>query len=172
MNINYVKFFCDSSKIPTSDKRALKAGGGRWPSRFVVTWNIIVLVLTEVKSLFSPGCRRSQPGGQRAMDTTDSARAWLVWALVVQGAVGGNPDAKRLYDDLLSNYNKLVRPVVNTTDVLRVCIKLKLSQLIDVVSSLAETSYLQLTLSLTFAKLSPYETTENRPGLASLPIWN
>lgn len=49
-------------------------------------------------------------------------------------AVAGNPDAKRLYDDLLSNYNKLVRPVVNTSDVLRVCIKLKLSQLIDVVS--------------------------------------
>lgn len=48
--------------------------------------------------------------------------------------VAANPDAKRLYDDLLSNYNKLVRPVVNTSDVLRVCIKLKLSQLIDVVS--------------------------------------
>ena len=47
----------------------------------------------------------------------------------------GNPDAKRLYDDLLSNYNKLVRPVVNTTDSLTVRIKLKLSQLIDVVSS-------------------------------------
>ena len=47
---------------------------------------------------------------------------------------GGNPDAKRLYDDLLSNYNKLVRPVVNTTDPLTVRIKLKLSQLIDVVS--------------------------------------
>ena len=46
----------------------------------------------------------------------------------------GNPDAKRLYDDLLSNYNKLVRPVVNTTDALQVMIKLKLSQLIDVVS--------------------------------------
>ncbi|KAL1491820.1 hypothetical protein ABEB36_012357 [Hypothenemus hampei] len=46
--------------------------------------------------------------------------------------VEANPDAKRLYDDLLSNYNKLVRPVVNTSDVLRVCIKLKLSQLIDV----------------------------------------
>ena len=45
----------------------------------------------------------------------------------------GNPDAKRLYDDLLSNYNKLVRPVVNTTDPLTVRIKLKLSQLIDVV---------------------------------------
>jgi hypothetical protein len=47
----------------------------------------------------------------------------------------GNPDAKRLYDDLLSNYNKLVRPVVNTTDPLTVRIKLKLSQLIDVVST-------------------------------------
>ncbi|CAH1971717.1 unnamed protein product [Acanthoscelides obtectus] len=43
-----------------------------------------------------------------------------------------NPDAKRLYDDLLSNYNKLVRPVVNITDALTVKIKLKLSQLIDV----------------------------------------
>ncbi|XP_072398581.1 acetylcholine receptor subunit alpha-like [Diabrotica undecimpunctata] len=59
-------------------------------------------------------------------------RAWLFSALVVHAAVAGNPDAKRLYDDLLSNYNKLVRPVVNTSDVLRVCIKLKLSQLIDV----------------------------------------
>lgn len=32
----------------------------------------------------------------------------------------GNPDAKRLYDDLLSNYNKLVRPVHNTSDPLTV----------------------------------------------------
>uniref|UniRef100_A0A1B0FI68 Uncharacterized protein n=1 Tax=Glossina morsitans morsitans TaxID=37546 RepID=A0A1B0FI68_GLOMM len=62
----------------------------------------------------------------------ETLRAWLLSALMVHGAVAGNPDAKRLYDDLLSNYNKLVRPVVNTTDVLKVCIKLKLSQLIDV----------------------------------------
>jgi nicotinic acetylcholine receptor len=48
----------------------------------------------------------------------------------------GNPDAKRLYDDLLSNYNKLVRPVVNVSDALTVKIKLKLSQLIDVVSGI------------------------------------
>lgn len=53
---------------------------------------------------------------------------------VVTGC-SGNPDAKRLYDDLLSNYNKLVRPVVNVTDALTVKIKLKLSQLIDVVST-------------------------------------
>ncbi|XP_017301946.1 acetylcholine receptor subunit alpha-like [Diaphorina citri] len=57
---------------------------------------------------------------------------WTVWTLILTTTVLANPDAKRLYDDLLSNYNKLVRPVVNTTDVLRVCIKLKLSQLIDV----------------------------------------
>ena len=46
----------------------------------------------------------------------------------------GNPDAKRLYDDLLSNYNKLVRPVQNVTDAVTVRLKLKLSQLIDVVN--------------------------------------
>lgn len=72
--------------------------------------------------------------------TGETLRAWLLSALVVHGAVAGNPDAKRLYDDLLSNYNKLVRPVVNTTDVLKVCIKLKLSQLIDVVSLRANSS--------------------------------
>lgn len=62
---------------------------------------------------------------------------WMqVWTAlsIICATLAGNPDAKRLYDDLLSNYNKLVRPVMNTTDVLKVCIKLKLSQLIDVVS--------------------------------------
>ena len=46
----------------------------------------------------------------------------------------GNPDAKRLYDDLLSDYNKLVRPVSNVSEVVTVKLKLKLSQLIAVVS--------------------------------------
>lgn len=54
--------------------------------------------------------------------------------LGVCAGCAGNPDAKRLYDDLLSNYNKLVRPVLNVSDALTVRIKLKLSQLIDVVS--------------------------------------
>lgn len=57
----------------------------------------------------------------------------FIGLVIVRLTVSGNPDAKRLYDDLLSSYNKLVRPVVNTSDVLRVSIKLKLSQLIDVV---------------------------------------
>lgn len=62
----------------------------------------------------------------------------LAW-LVVMGCLGlppiwGNPDAKRLYDDLLSNYNRLIRPVGNNSDRLTVKMGLKLSQLIDVVS--------------------------------------
>ena len=65
---------------------------------------------------------------------------YSVWPKLMQAekpllsGCSGNPDAKRLYDDLLSNYNKLVRPVVNVTDALTVKIKLKLSQLIDVVN--------------------------------------
>lgn len=45
-----------------------------------------------------------------------------------------NPEAKRLYDDLLSNYNRLIRPVGNNSDRLTVKMGLRLSQLIDVVS--------------------------------------
>jgi len=48
--------------------------------------------------------------------------------------VCGNPDAKRLYDDLLSNYNRLIRPVTNNSQKLTVRVGLKLSQLIEVVS--------------------------------------
>ncbi|XP_043278293.1 acetylcholine receptor subunit beta-like 2 [Venturia canescens] len=42
-----------------------------------------------------------------------------------------NPDTKRLYDDLLSNYNRLIRPVINNTETLTVWLNLKLSQLIE-----------------------------------------
>ena len=53
---------------------------------------------------------------------------------VSKGPGSCNPDAKRLYDEILSGYNKLVRPVKNVTDPVTVKVKLKLSQLIDVVS--------------------------------------
>ena len=45
-----------------------------------------------------------------------------------------NPHAKRLYDDLLHDYNRLIRPVPNFTETLTVKLGLKLSQLIDVVN--------------------------------------
>ncbi|KAF5299325.1 hypothetical protein FQA39_LY02498 [Lamprigera yunnana] len=64
----------------------------------------------------------------------------LVFACIMLGGFGlptisGNPDAKRLYDDLLSNYNRLIRPVGNNSDRLTVKMGLRLSQLIDVVSN-------------------------------------
>ncbi|KAE8743088.1 hypothetical protein FOCC_FOCC011334, partial [Frankliniella occidentalis] len=46
--------------------------------------------------------------------------------------IEANPDAKRLYDDLLSHYNRLIRPVVNNTETLTVHLGLRLSQLIEV----------------------------------------
>ena len=59
----------------------------------------------------------------------------------------GNPDAKRLYDEILAGYNKLVRPVKNVTDPVTVKFKLKLSQLIDVVSQFYSTLKLVYDLS-------------------------
>ena len=49
------------------------------------------------------------------------------------GPVTPNPDAKRLYDDLLSNYNRLIRPVSNHTEKVTVKLGLRLSQLVDLV---------------------------------------
>ena len=46
-----------------------------------------------------------------------------------------NPDAKRLYDDLLADYNRLIRPVSNHTEKVTVKLGLRLSQLVDLVSN-------------------------------------
>lgn len=66
------------------------------------------------------------------------AWVWLLmaagWAALLAPTCQANPDAKRLYDDLLSSYNRLIRPVGNNSDRLTVKLGLKLSQLIDVVS--------------------------------------
>ncbi|XP_065156853.1 LOW QUALITY PROTEIN: acetylcholine receptor subunit alpha-like 1 [Atheta coriaria] len=57
---------------------------------------------------------------------------WFILGLGSIPSINCNPDAKRLYDDLLSNYNRLIRPVGNNSDRLTVKMGLKLSQLIDV----------------------------------------
>ena len=54
--------------------------------------------------------------------------------IMLMSLVEANPDAKRLYDDLLSNYNRLIRPVANNTDMIIVRMGYKLSQLVDLVS--------------------------------------
>lgn len=72
--------------------------------------------------------------GKKGHQQRSAGTVLLVFWIITSGflLVSANPDAKRLYDDLLSNYNKLVRPVVNVTDAVTVRLKLKLSQLIDV----------------------------------------
>lgn len=59
----------------------------------------------------------------------------LIYIFLI-GQCEANPDAKRLYDDLLSNYNRLIRPVGNNSDRLTVKMGLRLSQLIDVVRNI------------------------------------
>ncbi|KAK8756884.1 hypothetical protein V5799_000412, partial [Amblyomma americanum] len=41
-------------------------------------------------------------------------------------------DAKRLHDDLLSDYNRLIRPVGNHSHKVTIVVGLRLSQLIDI----------------------------------------
>lgn len=61
----------------------------------------------------------------------------MLFFLLLALSVSANPDAKRLYDDLLSNYNRLIRPVSNNTHTVLVKLGLRLSQLIDLVSTIA-----------------------------------
>lgn len=65
------------------------------------------------------------------------AGAWTAFLLLLLSllmVVSADQDAKRLYEDLLTDYNRLIRPVGNNSDRLTVKLGLKLSQLIDVVS--------------------------------------
>lgn len=59
----------------------------------------------------------------------------LIFSVFMPDLTPANPDARRLYDDLMTGYNRLVRPVSNTSDTLTVSLGLRLSQLIDVVST-------------------------------------
>lgn len=69
---------------------------------------------------------------------SESTRVYLIVFIALSALstqrVQCNPDAKRLYDDLMSSYNSLIRPVDNFSEVLTIKMSLKLSQLIDVVS--------------------------------------
>ncbi len=58
----------------------------------------------------------------------------IVALLIFVSRGNGNPEANRLFEDLLSDYNKLVRPVGVNDEKLVVSFKLRLSQLLDVVS--------------------------------------
>jgi hypothetical protein len=76
--------------------------------------------------------RQCDGDGNRANGAAGSL-LWLCLACLPLVAVA-NPDAKRLYDDLLSTYNRLIRPVSNNTETVTVKMGLRLSQLLDLVS--------------------------------------
>jgi len=56
----------------------------------------------------------------------------ILTGLLTVSLVRANPDAKRLYSNLLANYDRLIRPVANNSDRLTVHMRLKLSQVIGV----------------------------------------
>ncbi|XP_050310115.1 acetylcholine receptor subunit alpha-like 2 isoform X2 [Anthonomus grandis grandis] len=71
---------------------------------------------------------------------TNTTKPFSVLTVLTLGFIGvifcishtsANPDAKRLYDDLLSNYNRLIRPVRNHSTNILVKLGLRLSQLIE-----------------------------------------
>lgn len=68
----------------------------------------------------------------------------------------GNPDAKRLYDDLLSTYNRLIRPVTNNNNTVLVKLGLRLSQLIDLVSTSFQYAYLLIHVMQLFVFIKCY----------------
>lgn len=64
-----------------------------------------------------------------------------------QEPLEANRYAKTLYDDLMSNYNRLIRPVINLADTLEVRVGLRLSQLIGVVKFVNTLIFIRLFIS-------------------------
>lgn len=80
-------------------------------------------------------------------------RGLLVLLAAALAAIGkANPDAKRLYEDLLqrNRYDRVIRPVSNISDKLTVRLGLRLTQLIDVVSTWCFLSCARTNIALLF----------------------
>jgi len=69
---------------------------------------------------------------KRTMDVPEVLKIVLMVLVTFTITVTSNPDAKRLYSNLLANYDRLIRPVANSSDRLTVHMRLKLSQVIGV----------------------------------------
>ena len=59
-------------------------------------------------------------------------RIALLVAVLCVCSVGGNSDAKRLFDDMMSNYNRLIRPVRNHSEKVMVKLGVRLTQIIEI----------------------------------------
>ena len=73
---------------------------------------------------------------------------FLFTVIIIGIGIDCNPDAARLYDDLLTQYTRLIRPVKNYSDTVTIKLGLRLSQIVDLVSSKLKTKSLQLCHSL------------------------
>merc|ERR1711936_468351 len=73
-------------------------------------------------------------GGHPSTHPAPQGRMWLTWLIIQYLPLTclANQDAKRLYSNLLANYDRLIRPVANSSDRLTVHMRLKLSQVIGV----------------------------------------
>lgn len=58
----------------------------------------------------------------------------LIIILFQINEIFSNEDAKRLFDDLLSDYNSQIRPVEKTEDIIELRLGIKLSQIADIVN--------------------------------------
>ncbi|EGT54284.1 hypothetical protein CAEBREN_12731 [Caenorhabditis brenneri] len=66
------------------------------------------------------------------MGPNEHGFAYILIFLLLSPTTQTNRDANRLFEDLIADYNKLVRPVSENGETLVVTFKLKLSQLLDV----------------------------------------
>ena len=91
----------------------------------------------RVRKCSSPGRHRPQWAMPSPRKAAASSLILFLLPLLLEPVLSmtGNKHAARLFEDLLGDYNKLVRPVDINSQTLVVKFKLKLSQLLDVVSS-------------------------------------
>ncbi|ODM97752.1 Acetylcholine receptor subunit alpha-like 2 [Orchesella cincta] len=113
-------------KVVATAKRKCGSGGGA---------NSCDEALSSSSSSSQSSCSSSSPLSSSRLHVY----LYMVLALLslAYPTCHGNPDAKRLYDDLLSNYNRLIRPVSNNTETVLVRLGLRLSQLIDLTNKKA-----------------------------------
>lgn len=119
-----VSFLDERKEGDNFSKRTAQLAGktNLWPSSCGLT----ELCDTEYGKLIE------EQEGEQQLNT----RIWARHFSIFLGAQA-NPDANRLYEDLMMTYNKIVRPVANESERVVVKLSLKLSQLIDVVSIFA-----------------------------------
>ncbi|KAG8199966.1 hypothetical protein JTE90_006211 [Oedothorax gibbosus] len=88
-------------------------------------------VAGHVDAIRISGAHAGGCGGASPSASLRLSWRWVLFCILL-GVCKAHPAAKRLHDDLLSDYNRLIRPVGNHSHKVTVHLGLKLSQLIDI----------------------------------------